>query len=994
MNRKRVFNKAAAAIVSASLILGLAPSIPGGGLDTNRVQAATAETPSYEAYIDKNYIAPEIGYTQPQNWNTWEELWVNTLELGVGGKWLIVGEDKYINSNNTIILAESPILTMQWQSSYISSMSWQSDFGTYSIAAPETINGGYYGGSAVRNKLRSIAESDDTTYFSKTEKSLLNATEVAANSWNYSDTTNGIYTVKDKLYIPGAVPQVEGASRLEHEGLGQTYEQAIYVGTYAYDDEDSYNFRTTSLYGGSHVLIPVSFWGRDTSKFWLRNGDMRPDHVSVSNKVMYAYQSLSNYIDWQVYYGDAIGVRPASNLNLSKIYFLSSARGGTTAAVVNNNQSWRIRLQRGTNDIGSATVLGNNKICVKRGTTSKTVSLIVQGRDSSAGDWYYSKVISGNEDVYYSTIYTALQAQGVSSLDFSKCKIWLEVEADDTDRVLHVQKATTHTHAYDTTWTSNPSSHWHQCTAGSNCPDTTDGRTGIATHTFSTEVNEAHFKGLSYRQPKTEGDTDTATEAENSSTCIEISTYAKYCTVCGYENGETFVVEKTVDHVYKDEYNGYTSLPEGHYKQCIHCGMKSEEEDHIYDDNNDPDCNKCGYKRGHDHELEYESRKEPTCTEAGHKDYYYCADCDLMSEDPFGSIRYTPEDIVLDAAGHKTTYHEAVNATCIKEGTVGYWLCTKCGKYFVDELGDKELTSIVSPKVDHTPGDVYGSDETNHWKTCTVCDAVLDKTEHNFNGNICTICGYRKRSNNNGSSGGGNSSGGSSSGGGSGGGGGGSSSTSTQNSNRYLFLSGGTSSDGTEGSTPGTAVISTGGSWEHDGRGWKYRYTDGRYAAGTSTTGADGSKTEHVLWVRIDGIEWAFGADEYMKTGWVQDADGKWWYLDADRGRIYGWIHDAGDAWYYCDATAGRLEGWFYDTEAGNWYYLNASTGMMTTGWQLIGGKQYCFAPKPPATTYSYDATQCKWYYDNPAGYRSYGSMYVNTITPDNHRVDANGVKL
>ena len=130
-------------------------------------------------------------------------------------------------------------------------------------------------------------------------------------------------------------------------------------------------------------------------------------------------------------------------------------------------------------------------------------------------------------------------------------------------------------------------------------------------------------------------------------------------------------------------------------------------------------------------------------------------------------------------------------------------------------------------------------------------------------------------------------------------------------------------------------------------------------------------------------------------SGWSQDTSGRWWYTDAARGRLYGWILDNTDGkWYYVDTTKGRLYGWFYYTEDGYWYYLDANTGAMLTGWQLIGGKQYYFAPAPAAATYTFDTSSSKWVYSNAANLRPFGSMYANTTTPDNHQVDADGVKV
>ena len=135
-------------------------------------------------------------------------------------------------------------------------------------------------------------------------------------------------------------------------------------------------------------------------------------------------------------------------------------------------------------------------------------------------------------------------------------------------------------------------------------------------------------------------------------------------------------------------------------------------------------------------------------------------------------------------------------------------------------------------------------------------------------------------------------------------------------------------------------------------------------------------------------------ASSNSASGWSQDASGRWWYYDGN-AKIVGWVYDKSDSkWYYVDTTKGKIYGWFYDTDDSYWYYLDANTGAMLTGWQLIGGKQYYFAPAPAAATYTFDTSSSKWVYNNASNYRPYGSMYANTTTPDNHSVDADGAKI
>lgn len=119
------------------------------------------------------------------------------------------------------------------------------------------------------------------------------------------------------------------------------------------------------------------------------------------------------------------------------------------------------------------------------------------------------------------------------------------------------------------------------------------------------------------------------------------------------------------------------------------------------------------------------------------------------------------------------------------------------------------------------------------------------------------------------------------------------------------------------------------GKWMKDACGWWYAKTSGGYA-----------KNE---WARIHGLWYYFDEQGYMKTGWVQDKN-RWYYLQNDGSML----HDQWTMWN------------------GKWYYLQSDGSMLASGWKLW---------------------KEKWYY-----LTGDGSMAVNTITPDNYRVDAQGI--
>ncbi len=94
------------------------------------------------------------------------------------------------------------------------------------------------------------------------------------------------------------------------------------------------------------------------------------------------------------------------------------------------------------------------------------------------------------------------------------------------------------------------------------------------------------------------------------------------------------------------------------------------------------------------------------------------------------------------------------------------------------------------------------------------------------------------------------------------------------------------------------------GSWKKDSGGYKYVYSNGKYA-----------KKE---WIKAGKKKYYIKANGYMATGWLK----------------------IGGKWYYFQSTGAMKTGWLQD--GGKWYYLD-SKGVMVTGKVTIGGKAYTF---------------------------------------------------
>lgn len=120
--------------------------------------------------------------------------------------------------------------------------------------------------------------------------------------------------------------------------------------------------------------------------------------------------------------------------------------------------------------------------------------------------------------------------------------------------------------------------------------------------------------------------------------------------------------------------------------------------------------------------------------------------------------------------------------------------------------------------------------------------------------------------------------------------------------------------------------------WIQTNAGWWFRYADGSYpkAAGAVNSGSgNSSAAQSYEWVQIDGNWWAFDTDGYLATGWIVDpVYGNWFYVDANTGMKTGWVQIDGK-WYYfnpvSDGTKGIMfanrmtpDGWFV-REDGSW---------------------------------------------------------------------------
>ena len=149
-------------------------------------------------------------------------------------------------------------------------------------------------------------------------------------------------------------------------------------------------------------------------------------------------------------------------------------------------------------------------------------------------------------------------------------------------------------------------------------------------------------------------------------------------------------------------------------------------------------CSRCGDQIGEpkvlpkkNHTLAETAQKNPTCLETGRKAYWTCTTCHQVFADAAATQPTTSAALTIPAAGHQLTQTPAKAATCVAEGTRGYWTCGTCGKVFADQAGTIETTvaSQVLGKVAHA---MDGYVETVH--PTALAAGVKTRT--------CSVCGY------------------------------------------------------------------------------------------------------------------------------------------------------------------------------------------------------------------------------------------------------------
>lgn len=406
MRKRNQMKKGIAALLSGVLAFGMtAGVIPGFEDSMQSVRAANGIAPSVTAYATKTQLKDYQTFGTDTNGKPNNNIGVLAFGKNQDGKpqeWYILGNDNRIASDNASIFAVTPLIDRQtFTNTTEENRTLQDSWGEYdSSKKQETVSRNHYGASDIRAKLQSIAK--DKNRFSVAEQNLMNATTIETSGYIGGNTTEYKYKTTDKLYAP-------------HYTKGKTIEigtwstRSLLLTTYLKD--------STKQEGSSWVWTRVANPGYEN--------DQRVYAVDGYGNVSTTF-SINDSAKAFTY--------PASNLNLTDVLFASSAEAATSDTAVSGEiaqgKAMTLRLNGGGKDIGTVTCNADaGQINAKKGNTAGNVALVVQGNDGTK-DWYYSKQISGTDNVIVNASDIAAESNTPSDIDLANCKIWLEVTED------------------------------------------------------------------------------------------------------------------------------------------------------------------------------------------------------------------------------------------------------------------------------------------------------------------------------------------------------------------------------------------------------------------------------------------------------------------------------------------------------------------------------------------------------------------------------------
>ena len=267
--------------------------------------------------------------------------------------------------------------------------------------------------------------------------------------------------------------------------------------------------------------------------------------------------------------------------------------------------------------------------------------------------------------------------------------------------------------------------------------------TGTATYTL-TEDGTKHIAtydccGTTVTEDHTYGELIEAQPAVHIQTELKAAVAAHYfCDVCDTYFTETktaTTLEELTGKAPEHSYGNWITTDDAkHWKECS-CGLKTEGSTHVYDDEQDAECNTCGHNRtvhicGNG---TLEKGQAATCTVDGWKDYYKCF-CNKLYEDQDCESLISDLESWKAGAGKIAAAHTPGTAveenrkesTCTVAGSYDEVVyCSVCKTHEMSR--EKKELALAN----HTPGTPV--EENRVESTCTVAGSYNEVV-------YCSVC--------------------------------------------------------------------------------------------------------------------------------------------------------------------------------------------------------------------------------------------------------------
>ncbi len=405
VERKRVTKRILAVLMAVLMVL------PGNldGILAEDNNGTKAGLPSVTAYATKEQLMNSFIPNSDGTAENIGKLIFGKNSDGDAQEWYVLGKDTGVSGDNTVIFATSTIRTGQrfndYTSDYTQTYNYEAGTGYGDSAGSIQVYINHYGASELRSILQDMVKGGNNTYFSETEHNLMNVTTVTT----YDTKNDCYYITSDKLYIPSST---------------------------------SYGLTTKNIRVGSNddkELFTDTYWNSG-KWFWLRSPNNRREDYGIYANI--SYNRVDSYATWldEKY----IGIRPASNLNLTDVLFASAAKSASSDTEVSDriasDAAMTLRLDGSSKNIGTAIYNATTgEIKVSRGSNDGNVALVVQG-DDGANDCYYSKQITGSDTVTVKASDISSALNMTSDIDLSSCKIWLETTEDNVIYAVQADK--------------------------------------------------------------------------------------------------------------------------------------------------------------------------------------------------------------------------------------------------------------------------------------------------------------------------------------------------------------------------------------------------------------------------------------------------------------------------------------------------------------------------------------------------------------------------